>query len=465
MPAERSRILALFPTAREREALPAVAATRGCEVVFDAASDGDRLDAVVAERDAGHDLAEATLARTWTERAVAALDRHRCHGLTSAVAYPGGLVVAAAAACRGLPATPVAAVLACEHKALTRRVGRRAVPEATPPFAVVDPAELATSAARRRLADRLAEEVGYPLFLKPVKASFSFGSRRIACAAEVVDLARGPAVSASYLGPLRSFLAAHHDELVAADLCDAGDDPAASCGHLLAERALVGRQVSLEGYVDRRRVHVLGVLDCDLFPGTHSFSRFVYPATVPAAVRRQMAAVAGRLLAALGYDHGAFNVELVWDPASEAVGVVEVNAKLASQFTDLFAKVDGESSYAPLLDLALGRTPTWRRGAGPHAVAASFPLRVFADGVVRRVPTESELTALRARHPDLRLEVAVRRGDRLAGGLQDGQSFRYAVLNVGGSSLAELEAVRHEVSALFAFGPCAGGAARKGMAA
>lgn len=105
----------------------------------------------------------------------------------------------------------------------------------------------------------------------------------------------------------------------------------------------------------------------------------------------------------IGYDDALFNVEFIYDARSDALHVVEVNPKIASQFTDLFEKVDGASSYRTLLQVALGEEPDFERGRGPFKLAASCVLRRFEDATVLRVPSAAEVAALRSRLPDARV--------------------------------------------------------------
>ena len=63
----------------------------------------------------------------------------------------------------------------------------------------------------------------------------------------------------------------------------------------IAEEALRGVQVTVDGFMDGGRATVTGVVDSVMYPGTSSFERFEYPSRLPAAVQRRMAEVAARL--------------------------------------------------------------------------------------------------------------------------------------------------------------------------
>jgi hypothetical protein len=72
--------------------------------------------------------------------------------------------------------------------------------------------------------------------------------------------------------------------------------------------------------------------------------------------------------------------------------------------------------------------------------------RVFEDMVVRSLPTRAELRRFGERFPDARLKILCREGHRLSEELQDGNSYRYALLNLGGENREDV--LRRYASAL-----------------
>jgi hypothetical protein len=111
---------------------------------------------------------------------------------------------------------------------------------------------------------------------------------------------------------------------------------------------------------------------------------------------------------------------------------------MSSQFADLYEKVDGTNAYEVLLDIALGQKPRMQRQHGFHASAVSFVLREFEDCLVAALPSDTELEAIRLSYPDVRIELHARKGCRLSDEMQDGQSYRYGIINLGGRNRAEV---------------------------
>jgi biotin carboxylase len=407
----RRKALIISPTSREYELLPAAAAGLGCELVCDDFA-GSFFDDVLG-RD---ELEGAPDVIRLIEETVGRYEAAGLAAVTSGVAYPGMPAAAVVARRLGLRGPSVRGVLLCEHKYYSRLAQRALVPRATPDFGLIDPKN-----------PRAPEGMTFPLFVKPVKSSFSMNARLVSGEEELRELVASGPMPEAYLKPFDELLGAYTEF-------------AAGGSNFIAESPLEGAQVSLEGYAFGGRVRTLGIIDSIMYPGTISFRRFQYPSRLPAEVQRRMSRVAETFVKGVGYDDALFNVEFIYNAGRDALHVVEVNPKIASQFTDLFEKVDGASSYRTLLQVALGEEPDFERGRGPFKLAASCVLRRFEDGRVLRVPSAEEIAALQSKLPGARVEVTAQEGRLLSDVMQDGKSFRYCVVNLGADSPAELEA-------------------------
>jgi biotin carboxylase len=317
------------------------------------------------------------------------------------------LLAAILAERRGLPGPSPAALIACQHKPTSRALQQRAAPEATPRFALLDPR-----------ADEPPFDV--PFFVKPVVGRLSQNAFRIDDPRELLSLHELDRYTARY----------------AAIAALAGADPADAHG-FLAEELLAGEEVTLEGYVHRGRVTTIGVTDSVKYPGTLSFERFEYPSALPPDRLAELQDVAARVVPALGFDGGFFNVEF-FVPAIGPARIIEVNARIASQFAPLVLGLHGRSTYDALFELALGEDPAWEAGT-PDGVGVSYCLRVFEDAFVEAVPD-----------PEPDVELLVRPGLHLSEqGVNDAQSYRLAILYDFGETREEAVArCRERASAL-----------------
>jgi len=178
----------------------------------------------------------------------------------------------------------------------------------------------------------------------------------------------------------------------------------------------------------------LGVVDSFFFPGSLSFERFEYPSRLPAGVQERMARLAERCIRAVGLDRTFFNIEFFYREEDETIRVIEINGRMSSQFAPLYRMVDGIDTYAMQLEMALGRDPggrgVWAPGRSRGLVAASFVLRTFHNGRVRRVPRAEDLARLADRFPEAFVEILVKEGENLSDELQDDESYRYALVDL-----------------------------------
>jgi biotin carboxylase len=417
-------LLVVCPSHRDRRELALLGPPAGTRFTFRDYASSALDERVIAEasrrRPIGDPLAEI-------ERIVRSLSGKEIAGVISTDDYPGTALAAALAARLGLPGPDPAAALLCQHKFESRRLQRKYAPAAVPDFALLDIEE--TPAAIR-----------YPVFVKPVKSYFSIGARLVRSAAELRREQRRWSRAGDFFRPFEALLKHYTGVEI-------------GTRRLIAEAPLKGVQATLEGFVRDGRLHRVGIVDSVMFPGTRAFQRFEYPSGAPCEVQDRMAEIAAAVMTGIGYE-GFFNIEFAYDAAAGALHIIEINPRLASQFADLYEKVDGVNSYSLLLDWAMGRAPRARAESGRFRMAASCVLRCFENRTVRRAPGAAELDDVRAAYPDVRVEVLTAPGRRLSEELQDGASFRYGIVNLGGDDrrhiLARLREVRSRLTFDFA---------------
>jgi len=293
------------------------------------------------------------------------------------------LIAALIAERRGLPGPSPRAMTACQFKPTARALQRATVPAATPRFALLDG----------------RPPFGPPFFVKPVVGRLSQRASRIDDPAEIELLEEVDRYMTRY---------ARIAEL-------AGLHPDAVRG-FLAEELLSGLEVTYEGYVHEGRVVTIGVTDSQKYEGTNSFERFEFPSALPAERLAELEDVSTRLMPALGFDGGFFNVEF-FIPEDGPARIIEVNGRIASQFWPLVRAVLGRSTYEAMFALACGEDPAWVRDS-LKGVALSYCLRVFEDAYVESVP---ELE-------DDEFELLVRPGLLLSEqGVNDTRSYRLCI--------------------------------------
>ena len=263
-----------------------------------------------------------------------------------------------------------------------------------------------------------------PVFVKPVKSYLSILARRIE---SFPDLARAVAEARLRLAPVAHMF----DALLGASTLD-GNFRAIPGSALLVEDLLSGHQVTLDGYAYGGQVVPLGVVDSFFFPGSLSFERFEYPSRLPPGVQERMAEVTKRVIQHIGLDRTFFDIEFFYREEDDSIWLIEINGRMSSQFAPLYRMVDGIDLYAMQLEMALGRDPGGREVWGPERnrglVSASFVMRTFENGVVRRIPSAEDVGRLERRFPEAFVEILVREGEKLSDELQDDESYRYGLV-------------------------------------
>lgn len=333
-------------------------------------------------------------------------------GVISTDDYPGSTLASIIAERFGLSGVPPRADLLCQHKYHARIAQLSAVADAVPEF------ELLETACR-------PENLRFPVFIKPVKGFFSIGAFRVDDVRELRELSRRATLQEGFFAPFRVLF----EKYTGLDF---------GAGRVLAESLLEGVQATLEGYVRSGTIDVIGIVDSIMFPGTWAFERFQYPSRLPESVQTRMAAIAATLMRSIGFDNGIFNIEFMYNRHRDTIHIIEINPRMACQFSDLYEKVDGLNTYSILLDLALGKQPAIRRRQGKYAMAASCVLRLFEDRLVLKVPTAEDVATVVENHPDVRIEILASEGKRLSQELQDTQSYRYGIISIGGRDLDDI---------------------------
>jgi len=280
--------------------------------------------------------------------------------------------------------------------------------------------------------------------VKPAKAAFSVLARKVESFEELYRHTRfgwlEQAIIEKLVRPFADVMRAHSNLT---------EDPFS----MVCEEIARGRQVTVNGYAREGRVSVLGTVDSIMYPGTDQFQRFQYPSSLPAHELRRVDELAVKLIEGLGFRHGMFNIEMRIDPVNGALRVIEINPRAAGQFYDLFERVDGFSLFDVLIALECGEEPVVRHRAGRQKHAASFVLRDLAGEGLSRWPSRSEISALKARHPDSHVMLYPKRGADLAREMKWLGSYRYGVFNLGGETLEEMFTRFHRVCAEITFHP------------
>ena len=341
------------------------------------------------------------------------------HGVTSSNEQFGALVTAMLAERLGLPGTSPKSVIAAQHKFVARRIIAAEVPEASVAFHAFP------------YTFDSPQEVGlpFPCYVKPVKAAYSVLARRVDSFAQLQQhMTFHPWEKYIIKRLVRPF----ND--VVRKLTDFNVD----AHWMLAEELIDGVQVNVDGVAINGAIHILGVVDAVMYPGTDQFMRFEYPTRLPADRTTRVEETAKKIVTALGIDHGLFNVEMRVCRDTGECRLIEVNPRMAAQFSDLYEKVDGINLHEVAMQIATGTAPELTKRSGKYQVATSFVFRKFDGAPLTNPPSHEKLDWLREFDPDAFLAMFVKTGGGLKREMKWLGSHHYATLNMGGHTEAHL---------------------------
>ncbi|HTD90699.1 MAG TPA: ATP-grasp domain-containing protein, partial [Burkholderiales bacterium] len=238
--------------------------------------------------------------------------RDRVDGVISNNEQFGALIAAVVAQRLGLPGTDPAVIIAAQHKYYARCLQQKIVPEATPRYSVF-PYKMHSAA-----------EVGlpFPLYVKPVKATYSVLARRVDSFAQLQSH-----LQFNFL----ETLILHKLVTPFNDLMARFTPFTIDAHHLIAEEIMTGVQVNLDGFMHNGKITILGIVDEVMYPGTQAFLRFEYPSRLPAGVLERIRALAEKLFTGIDYGYGFFNLELMYQPENGRIQIIEINPRMASQ--------------------------------------------------------------------------------------------------------------------------------------
>lgn len=334
----------------------------------------------------------------------------------------GALAAALVAEALGLPGATPESVLAIQHKLYAREVLQRVAPQAN----------LASQRLQAAYGQDIPAGLRYPAFVKPVKAAFSVLAREVRSRDELQAHTR---FGRRELWVIRR-LVEPFERVLQRRLPQAG-----TAHSLMLEEPLPHdtAQYNLDGWVWRGQAQALGVVDAIMYPGTQAFMRWEHPSRLAADLQQRALDVAQKFLQAVGYRHGFFNMEFFHDAATGRLSVIEFNPRLASQFADLYRRVQGRDAHAMSLALALGDDPaSLPRGEPTAGAAASQVYRSFDPTARVRMPDAAQQARLAQTFPDARLFLYPKAGHALARDFKWLGSYRHGIVHLGGRDACDL---------------------------
>ncbi|KPQ24473.1 MAG: Biotin carboxylase [Halomonas sp. HL-48] len=327
----------------------------------------------------------------------------------------------------GTRTTSLESLLKCEHKYWSRRVQHEVIADYIPRFTAFDPFD------PQALAHIGEAGLYFPFFVKPIKSSGSRLGFRIESPEDFAHAVERLRDGIGTISEPFNYVLEHAKLPDEVRLVDGG--------HCMAEEIIGGWQCTLEGYVFQGEVVPYGIVDSIRYPQVLSFLSYRYPSQLPEHIQHKMQALTRDVMAHIGYDNAAFNIEYFWDEVQDRIWLLEINTRVAQSHCDIFEKVDGVSHQQITVDLALGQLPDMPYRQGAFKVAAKYFYRVFfTDATVSQVPSDEDIAALQQAFPGTIITLQVEVGTRLSSlPEQDSYSFALAYIWMGADDIIALE--------------------------
>lgn len=321
-----------------------------------------------------------------------------------------------------LPHLPLKALVKCEHKYLSRTEQKKVLPDAVPKFNLIDP-----------FGDNPLNEIEleFPFWLKPMVSFASQLCYKVHDKNEFNDaISHIKKRIHRFADPFNYVLSKTEVPEIIQDI---------DGYYCLAEKAISGKQCTVEGYVYKGNVEFLGVFDSLRHPEHETFFSYEYPSSLSHKTIREVKKMSEILLESIGYDNSPFNIEYFYDEKNDDIKLLEINPRISQSHSAPFNKVDGAPNHKSLVEVALNKQPNFPHREGKCKVAAKFYYRVFKDGVITNIPTGKDIERIRNEIPGLKIKVWVEEGTRLSELYdQDSYSYKLASVYLGADSKDEL---------------------------
>jgi hypothetical protein len=366
------------------------------------------------------------------KRIVGLAKKNNVDGILGADDFISCLYASEASRKLGLKGARTNLELTFQHKFFSRELQKSIVPDYVPHFGLLD----------------LKNPPAFPFFVKPIRGGASMMAARINSMAEFEKYKNVPW--------LRWFMYKRLLKMFGKIAFDVAGLPVVNSPSVF-EDVVEGIQCTVEGVVYNGQHEILGVVDSVMYPGSKiSFERFNFPSKLPNEVQQEMIQVSKKLMTESGFDFGFYNIEFFYDSKKNEIKIIEVNPRMAFQFTDLYEKVLGFNTFDLFLKMTAGENIDLnhliKNANAKYKYATSFVQRIFQDGFVSRAPSKEEIAAVESEFKDVRVLLQASQGKNLSSDIfQDIESFRLMTVNVGANSEARLAEVYQDIQSRVKF--------------
>lgn len=263
----------------------------------------------------------------------------------------------------------------------------------------------------------------FPLFIKPRRAAMSFMAQELKSPEELSD----------YCSIENQILLNEKNEewRKLYEIIGIGDELTSGIDSFVVESLLPhGLQVTLDGFVQSKKVKFFGFTKSVFLPNHISFKRFDYPYHFPRRLVRKIERHAQKFVKKSGFNNSLFNIEYKIDIESRTFALVEINTRPSSQFMYSISTITGVHPLDAALYIVSGNK--FRRRLKPigRTMASVCVFRQSSDAIVKKIPTQADLRWFYDRYPTGKWKAYALPGEKLSDHPNDSHTYRYAEMTV-----------------------------------
>ncbi|MCF8012250.1 MAG: ATP-grasp domain-containing protein [Clostridiales bacterium] len=316
--------------------------------------------------------------------------------------------------------TPVEGVISCQNKYISRMIQKECVPENTPDFYLEEEYLQGTCDI-------------FPVFVKPVHSNVSFSSHHVNSLKELQALIhKNSQLLSSYNQYFIDSLAVSSEPSNSLNL--------KTCNRFICEGIVSGDQVTVDGFIFDNNITIYGITMAVFFEGSISFSHHEFPYELSPKMENKLHHLLNKLIPALALNNTFFNVELRIDKEEGQIYIIEVNSRIAFQFSKTIEAVRGFNSLHCLCDIAAGKNPALKVNSKKtnFKYCYNFELRTFNDKKIIKTPVQADIDRINTFYPEIEIRNLIDNDTQLSDYKQNPESFRYCIIDIPGNSQKEI---------------------------
>ncbi|MDH5532848.1 MAG: ATP-grasp domain-containing protein [Candidatus Pacebacteria bacterium] len=280
------------------------------------------------------------------------------------------------------------------------------------------------------------KKLNYPIFIKPTKGAFSHGALKINKKSNSKKI---------ILDAIDAIKINNFDK----------SSNSLSLKKFIVQPFINQRQFTLDGFIFKSKIFILGITESIYDEKRQSFIRFDFPIIFKSEINLKLKNIMEDIFQQFSFDNSFFNLEFFLTNTDE-IKVIEVNTRPSISFKNFFDSKYKQGIIEMMILLSLGLKPSLELKDN-KVIGKSFILRKYQDCLIKRKPKNNEINNINSLNPFTKVRIFVKENERLSQLKQDSYSFRYGLIDICGETDNEIfsrfKKIKNELDKLINFSP------------